>query len=115
MEYYELCKLDETAFSKKQNPFAPKHPFRLGIAGTSESEKTKMVIHLLLGTKYLKIYLWMSGEKHGHKISKDGSINFGEKYIPCDDLIVIAQHQDEELWEAVQCFYKFIAIDKQAL
>src|SRR6185436_10066744 len=29
MEYYELCKLDETIPSKKQNPFAPKHPFRL--------------------------------------------------------------------------------------
>ncbi|CAG8818202.1 3482_t:CDS:2, partial [Dentiscutata erythropus] len=27
-------------------------------------------------------------------------------YIPCDDLIVVAQHQDEELWEAVQCFYE---------
>ena len=38
MEYYELCKLDETVPSKKQNPFAPKLPFRLGVAGTSESD-----------------------------------------------------------------------------
>ena len=36
------------------------------------------------------------------------------KGISCDDLIVVAQHQDEELWEAVQCFYEFIAKDKQA-
>ncbi|RGB23459.1 hypothetical protein C1646_774472 [Rhizophagus diaphanus] len=56
----------------------------------------------------------MSGEKCDYKIPKGGSKNFGERYIPCDDLIVIAQYQDEELWEAVQCFYKFIAMDKQA-
>ena len=114
MEYYELRKLDETIPSKKQNQFAPRHPFRLLVAGTSESGKTSMVVHLLLGSKYPKIYLWMSGEKHGYKIPKGGSKNFGERYIPCDDLIVVAQHQDEELWEAVQCFYEFIAMDKQA-
>ncbi|PKB97355.1 hypothetical protein RhiirA5_468425 [Rhizophagus irregularis] len=114
MEYYELCKLDETVPSKKQNPFAPKLPFRLGVAGTSESGKTKMVVHQLLGSKYPKVYPWMSGEKRGHKIPKGGSKNFGERYIPCDDLIVVAQHQDEELWEVVQCFYEFIAMDKQA-
>ena len=56
MEYYELYKLDETIPSKKQNPFAPKHPFRLEIADTSESEKTCMVVHQLLGSKYPKIY-----------------------------------------------------------
>ncbi len=114
MEYYELCKFNETISLKKQNPFAPKLPFRLGVAGTSESGKTRMVVHLFLGSKYLKIYPWMSGEKRGHKIPKGGSKNFGERYIPCDDLIVVAQHQDEELWEAVQCFYEFIAMDKQA-
>jgi len=73
MEYYELCKLGKTVPSKKQNPFAPKLPFRLGVAGTSESEKTKMVVHQLLGSKYSKVYLWMSGEKRGHKIPKGGS------------------------------------------
>jgi len=55
----------------------------------------------------------MSDEKRGHKILKGGSKNFGKRYIPCDDLIVVAQHQDEKLWEAVQCFYEFIAMDKQ--
>ena len=114
MEYYELCKLGETVPSKKQNPFASKLPFRLGVAGTSESGKIKMVVHQLLGSKFPKVYPWMSGEKRGHKIPKGGSKNFGERYIPCDNLIVIAQHQDEELWETVQCFYEFIAKDKQA-
>jgi len=56
IEYYELCKLDETIPLKKQNPFAPKLPFRLGVADTSESGKTHMVVHLLLGSKYPKIY-----------------------------------------------------------
>jgi hypothetical protein len=41
MEYYKLHKSDEIILSKKQNPFAPKHPFRLGVAGTSESGKTE--------------------------------------------------------------------------
>ena len=89
MEYYELCKLDETIPLKKQNPFAPKHSFRLEVANTSESEKTSIVIHLLLRSKYSKIYPWMSGEKRGHKIPKGGSKNFGVRYISCDDLIVI--------------------------
>ncbi|GBB85781.1 hypothetical protein RclHR1_12220004 [Rhizophagus clarus] len=114
MEYYELSKLGETVPSKKQNLFAPKLPFRLGVAGTSESGKTKMVVHQLLGSKYPKVYPWMSGEKRDHKIPKGGSKNFGERYIPCDNLIVVMQHQDEELWETVQCFYEFIAKDKQA-
>ncbi|CAG8846965.1 34202_t:CDS:1 [Gigaspora margarita] len=113
MEYYELCKLDEIIPLKKQNPFAPRHPFRLLVVSISESGKTSMVVHLLLGSKYPKIYPWMFGEKHGYKIPKEGSKNFGKKYIPCDDLIVVAQYQDEELWEAVQCFYEFIAMDKQ--
>ncbi|CAG8718817.1 17436_t:CDS:2, partial [Acaulospora morrowiae] len=79
MEYYELCKLDETIPSRKQNPFALKHPFRLGVAGTSESGKTKIVVHQLLGTKYP----WMSGEKRGHKIPKGGSKNFAmDKQAP---------------------------------
>ena len=56
MEYYELYKLDETIPLKKQNPFAPKLLFRLGVASTSESEKMRMIIHLLLGSKYPKIY-----------------------------------------------------------
>ena len=97
MEYYELCKLDETIPLKKQNLFTPKPLFRLRVAGISESGKMSMVAHLLLGSKYLKIYSWMYGEKRDHKISNGRNKNFGERYIPCDDLIVVVQHQDEEL------------------
>ncbi|CAG8594822.1 15502_t:CDS:2 [Acaulospora morrowiae] len=75
MEYYELRKL---YLQKKHNPFVPKHPFRLLIAGTSESGKTSMVVNLLVGSKYPKIYPWMSGEKHGHRIPKGGSKNFAD-------------------------------------
>ena len=89
MEYYELCKLDEPIPLKKQNPFAPKHPFRLGVAGTSESGKTRMVVHLLLRSKYPKIYPWMSGEKRGHKVPKGRSKNFSERYIPCNNLLLL--------------------------
>ncbi|CAB5354161.1 unnamed protein product [Rhizophagus irregularis] len=78
MEYYELCKLDETVPLKKQNLFAPKLPFRLEVVGTSELGKTKMVVHQLLGSKYPKVYLWMSGEKRGHKIPKGESKNFAK-------------------------------------
>ncbi|CAG8462436.1 13369_t:CDS:2 [Racocetra fulgida] len=78
--------VNETIPSKKQNPFAPKYSFRLLVAGTSESGKMSIIVHLLIGSKYPKIYPWMSGKKHGHKIPK----------------------------EAIQCFYKFIAMDKQA-
>ncbi|RHZ88568.1 hypothetical protein Glove_22g82 [Diversispora epigaea] len=76
MEYYELRKLYEIISSKKQNPFVPRYPFKLLIAGTSESGKMSMVVHLLLGSKYSKIYLWMSDEKCDYKIPKDGSKNF---------------------------------------
>ena len=51
-----------------------------------------MVVHLLLGSKYPKICPWMSGEKRGHKISKGGNKNFGERYIPCNDLIVVVRN-----------------------
>ncbi|CAG8852606.1 23731_t:CDS:2, partial [Gigaspora margarita] len=42
LQYYELCKLDEIIPSKKQNPFASRHLFRLLVAGISESGKMSM-------------------------------------------------------------------------
>ncbi|CAG8856264.1 33001_t:CDS:2, partial [Gigaspora margarita] len=67
------------------NLFAPRHPFRLLVAGTSESGKTSMVVHLLLGSKYSKIYSWMSGEKRGHKMLK-GYENVRFKLIAPEEL-----------------------------
>ncbi|RHZ44397.1 hypothetical protein Glove_734g11 [Diversispora epigaea] len=63
-----------------------------------------MVVHLLLESKYLKIFLWMSGENVVIKYQKAGAKILVKGIIPCDDLLVVAQHQDEELWEAVQLF-----------
>ncbi|RHZ72025.1 hypothetical protein Glove_248g56 [Diversispora epigaea] len=110
MEHYSLRNPDESISKKQNNNFSPKHPFRLVTAGTSESGKTEMVVYLLLGSKYSKIYPIMLGEKD--KVPKNG--NYGERYIPCDDLLVVALHKDEYLWKTVQYFYEFIAKDKQA-
>ncbi|RHZ45853.1 hypothetical protein Glove_645g45 [Diversispora epigaea] len=63
MEYYSLRNPDESISKKQNNNFSPKQPFRLVIAGTSESGKTEMVVYLLLGSKYSKIYPIMLGEK----------------------------------------------------
>ena len=54
-----------------------------------ESKKTSIVIHLLLESKYSKIYLWMIDEKYGHKILKGRNKNFDERYISCNNLIII--------------------------
>ncbi len=88
MEYYKLCKLDKTISLKKQNPFVFKHPFRLLVINTFESEKISIVIHLLLRSKYLKIYSWMFSKKRSYKISKGRSKNFNERYISYDNLII---------------------------
>ncbi|GES84443.1 hypothetical protein GLOIN_2v1769757 [Rhizophagus clarus] len=101
MEYYELSKLGETVPSKKQNPFAPKLPFRLGVGGTSESGKTKMVVHQLLGSKYPKVYPWMSSEKRGHKIP-GGSKNFAkDKQAPWYENVRFKLIAPEELPDIV--------------
>ncbi|RHZ45854.1 hypothetical protein Glove_645g44 [Diversispora epigaea] len=93
MEYYSLRNPDESISKKQNNNFSPKQPFRLVIAGTSESGKTEMVVYLLLGSKYSKIYPIML-------VPKDG--NYGERYIPCDDLLVVALHEDEYLWKTLR-------------
>ncbi|RHZ66976.1 hypothetical protein Glove_303g112 [Diversispora epigaea] len=109
MEHYNLRNPDESISLKKYN-FLPTLPFRLVVAESSESEKTRMVVRMLLGSKYLKVYPIMLGEKD--KVPKNG--NYGERYIPCDDLLIVALHEDEYLWKTVQYFYEFIAKDKQA-
>ncbi|CAG8807819.1 3922_t:CDS:1 [Gigaspora margarita] len=96
----------------KQNFYSPRIPFRLLVAGASESEKTTMVVNLLVGNKYLRLYPWIFGEKRKNKIPKN--LDYGERYIPCDYLIICAKHQDEDLWEMCRWFYKFIASDKHA-
>ena len=55
MEHYSLRNPDESISSKKYD-FLHTLPFRLVVAGTSESGKTEMVVYMLLGSKYSKIY-----------------------------------------------------------
>ncbi|CAG8802820.1 46033_t:CDS:1 [Gigaspora margarita] len=111
MEYCDFIKIGKPE-PLKQNLFSPRFPFRLLVAGTSESGKTSMVVNLLLGNKYSRLYPWIFGEKCKYKIPKN--IDYGERYIPCNDLIIVAKHQDEDLWETVRWFYEFIASDKRA-
>ncbi|RHZ80456.1 hypothetical protein Glove_135g76 [Diversispora epigaea] len=63
-----------------------------------------------LGSKYIKVYPYTIGNKDKDKAPKNE--NYGERYILCDDLVVVAQHQDEVLWKTVQYFFEFIARDK---
>ncbi|RHZ66590.1 hypothetical protein Glove_306g15 [Diversispora epigaea] len=107
MEHYNLRNPDESILSKKYD-FLPTLLFRLIVAGTNESGKTRIIIRMLLENKYLKVYPIMLGEKD--KVPKNG--NYGERYIPYDNLLVITLHEDEYLWKMIQYFYEFIAKDK---
>ncbi|RHZ82762.1 hypothetical protein Glove_103g248 [Diversispora epigaea] len=83
MEHYTLHNPDESISSKKHD-FCPTVPFRLVVAGTSESGKTRMVTWLLLGSKYPKIFPFMFGKND--KAPKNR--NYRKRYIPCDDLFI---------------------------
>ncbi|RHZ78626.1 hypothetical protein Glove_158g88 [Diversispora epigaea] len=109
MEHYTLRNPDKSISSK--NSYTPKHPFRILACGSSESGKTEMFGHQFLGSKYLKVYPYMIGNKDSVKTLKAPK-NYGERYILCDDLVVVVQHQDEVLWKTVQYFFEFIAKDK---
>jgi len=75
MEYY-IRHVDEyPRHSRQGNEFAPKWPFRLLLSGSSDSGKTTMIMNLLMGNK---------------KIKEDG-----ERYILCDDVVLIGKHLDE--------------------
>ncbi|RHZ59379.1 hypothetical protein Glove_364g82 [Diversispora epigaea] len=108
MEHYSFRNPDKSISSK--NSYVPKQPFRILASRTNESGKTEMFGHQFLGSKYIKVYPYMIGNKDKDKAPKNE--NYGERYILCDDLLVIAQHQDEVLWKTVQYFYEFIARDK---
>ncbi|RHZ80455.1 hypothetical protein Glove_135g77 [Diversispora epigaea] len=108
MEHYSFRNPDKSTSSK--NSYAPKQPFRILASGTSESGKTEMFALQFLGSKYIKVYPYTIGNKDKDKAPKNE--NYGERYILCDDLVVVAQHQDEVLWKTVQYFFEFIARDK---
>jgi hypothetical protein len=89
MDYY-IYNIDEYSEDTRQgNKFAPISPFRMGVFGSSDSGKTNMIINLLMGTKKLK--------------------ENGERYILCNDVIVIAKHLNEPKWHIVKNFFNELA------
>ncbi|CAB5380373.1 unnamed protein product [Rhizophagus irregularis] len=86
MDLY-VYNLDEyTTDSRQGNEFAPTWPFRLAVAGSSNSGKTTMIINLLMGDK---------------KAKADG-----ERYILCDAVLLVGRYLDEPKWAVVRDFFK---------
>ncbi|GET62274.1 hypothetical protein GLOIN_2v1874888 [Rhizophagus irregularis DAOM 181602=DAOM 197198] len=86
MDLY-VYNLDEYMTDSRQgNEFAPSWPFRLAVAGSSDSGKTTMIINLLMGDK---------------KAKEDG-----ERYILCDAVILVGRYLDEPKWAVVRDFFK---------
>ena len=75
MEHYSFCNPDKSTSSK--NLYAPKQSFRILASGTSESGKMEMFGHQFLGSKYIKVYPYMIGNKD--KAPKNE--NYEERYI----------------------------------
>ena len=86
MDLY-IYNLDEyTTDSRQGNEFAPIWPFRLAVAGSSDSGKTTMIINLLMGDK---------------KAKKDGN-----RYILCDAVLLVGRYLDEPKWAVVRDFFE---------
>ena len=75
--------------SRQGNKFAPAWQFRLIISGSSDSGKTTMIMNLLMGNK---------------KIKEDG-----ERYILCNDVVLVGKHLNEPKWSIVRDFYNELA------
>jgi hypothetical protein len=86
MDLY-VYNLDEyTTDSRQGNEFAPSWPFRLAVAGSSDSGKTTMIINLLMGDK---------------KAKEDGN-----RYVLCDAVLLVGRYLDEPKWAVVHDFFK---------
>ena len=78
MDLY-VYNLDEYSSDTRQgNEYAPLWPFRLAVAGSSDSGKTTMLINLLMGDA---------------KAKEDGT-----RYILCDEIVLIGRYLDEPKW-----------------
>lgn len=88
MDYF-VYNIDEYQPLEQGNEFAPIWPFRMVVAGSSDSGKTTMIMNLLMGSKKAK--------------------ENGERYILCNDIILIGKHLDEPKWILVQEFYNELA------
>jgi hypothetical protein len=89
MEYY-IRNIDEySEDSRQENEFAPAWSFRLAVSGSSDSGKTTMIMNLLMGNKGIK--------------------EDSERYILCNDVILIGIHLDEPKWQIVRDFFGELA------
>ncbi|RHZ63707.1 hypothetical protein Glove_328g42 [Diversispora epigaea] len=84
-----MYNVDEYQPLEQSNSFAPIWPFRMAISGSSDSGKTTMMINLLIGTKNVK--------------------EDGERYISCNDVVLIGKHLDELKWKLIENFYNTLA------
>ncbi|RHZ81724.1 hypothetical protein Glove_117g585 [Diversispora epigaea] len=84
-----MYNVDEYQPLEQSNSFAPIWPFRMAISGSSDSGKTTMMINLLMGTKNVK--------------------EDGERYISCNDVVLIGKHLDKPKWKLVENFYNTLA------
>lgn len=89
MEYF-VYNVDEYQPLAQGNKFAPVSPFRMAVAGGSDSGKTGMLLNLLMGNKKAD--------------NKNGS-----RYILCNDVVLFAKFPDEPKWKIVQDFYNELA------
>jgi hypothetical protein len=84
MDYF-VYNIDEYQPLEQGNEFAPKWPFRMVVSGSSDSGKTTMIMNLLMGNK---------------KAKEDG-----ERYILCNDVVLICRYLNEPKWKIVEDFY----------
>ena len=89
MELYTRDIDEYTKDSRQGNQFAPEWPFRLIVSGSSDSGKTTMIMNLLMGNK---------------KIKEDG-----ERYILCNDVILVRKYLNEPKWGIIRDFYNELA------
>ena len=89
MEYY-IRNVDEYSEDPRQgNEFAPAWRFGMVVSGSSDSGKTTMLMNLLMGNKGIK--------------------EDGERYVLCNDVVLIAKHPNEPKWQIVKDFYDGLA------
>ena len=89
MDFY-IRDVDEYSKDLRQgNKFAPEWSFRMGVSGNSDSGKTTMLMNLLMGNKNIK--------------------EDGERYICCDDVVLIGKFLHEPKWIIVRDFFNELA------
>ena len=84
MDYF-VYNIDEYQPLPLGNEFAPTWPFRMVVVGSSDSGKTTMIMNLLMGNKKAK--------------------ENGERYILCNDVVLIGKYLNEPKWKIVEDFY----------